>query len=157
MLLKAAANVCRSTKKRQWRKETWGWHVAVNSAVNVKWRCGKTWKKGGSKEEYQMAKRLAKHAVYLEKNPWLTMKSSMTLHPAALTFSASLRQMRRENLDVQGKKPVCNDAGKLGMDDKSAQAAWKEHYERLKSGVRLGPGLPQRSLPRKRPSPQHPT
>jgi hypothetical protein len=40
-------------------------------------------------------------------------------------------QMRRENQDVSGEKPVRNDAGELalGIDDK--KAAWKEHYERL--------------------------
>ena len=31
-------------------------------------RCWKPWKKGGSKEEYQKAKCLAKHAVYLAKS-----------------------------------------------------------------------------------------
>ena len=39
--------------------------------------------------------------------------------------------MRRENLDVQGKKPVCNEVGELCLDDKAKQAAWKEHYECL--------------------------
>ena len=39
--------------------------------------------------------------------------------------------MRRVNLDIQDKKPVCNDAGHLCLDVKAKQAAWKEHYECL--------------------------
>ena len=38
---------------------------------------------------------------------------------------------RLENLDVQGEKPVYNDAGELCLDDRAKQAARKEHYEHL--------------------------
>ena len=37
----------------------------INSAVKDKRRCWKTWKKVGSRDEYQMAKRLVKHTVYM--------------------------------------------------------------------------------------------
>ena len=40
-------------------------------------------------------------------------------------------QMRRENADVMGDKPVKNDAGEMSMSDESKQKAWLEHYERL--------------------------
>ena len=40
-------------------------------------------------------------------------------------------QMRHRNLDVQGKKPVCNDAKEFCLDDRANQVAWKEHHERL--------------------------
>ena len=66
-LLKAAENVCGSTKKHRWQKETWRWNAAVNNAVKEKRRGWKTWKKGGGIEEFQKMKRLAKHAVYLAK------------------------------------------------------------------------------------------
>ena len=39
--------------------------------------------------------------------------------------------MRRENLDVKGEKPVRNDAGESCLDDRTKQAAWKEHHENL--------------------------
>ena len=48
-------------------KETWWWHASVDSAVKEKRRCWKTWKKVGTKEEYQKAMCLAKHADYLAK------------------------------------------------------------------------------------------
>ena len=40
-------------------------------------------------------------------------------------------QMRRENVDVVGDKPVKNDAGEMSMTEEAKQKAWLEHYERL--------------------------
>ena len=45
--------------------------------------------------------------------------------------------MRGEYLDVQGEKPVRLVAVELCLDDRTKQAPWKKHYERLKSRVRL--------------------
>ena len=40
-------------------------------------------------------------------------------------------QMRKENVDVVGDKPVKNDAGEMSMSEEAKQNAWAEHYERL--------------------------
>ena len=40
-------------------------------------------------------------------------------------------QMRKENVDVVGDKPVKNDAGEMSMSQEAKQNAWAEHYERL--------------------------
>ena len=40
-------------------------------------------------------------------------------------------QMRKENVDVLGDKPVMNDAGEMSMSEEAKQNAWAEHYERL--------------------------
>ena len=40
-------------------------------------------------------------------------------------------QLRRENTDVVGDKPVKNDAGEMSMSKDSKQNAWLEHYQRL--------------------------
>ena len=40
-------------------------------------------------------------------------------------------QMRKENVDVVGDKPVKNDAGEMSMSEEAKQNAWVEHYERL--------------------------
>ena len=40
-------------------------------------------------------------------------------------------QMRKENVDVVGDKPVKNDAGEMSMSEKAKQNAWAEHYTRL--------------------------
>ena len=67
-LIHDTEDVCGSTKKHWWRKETWWWNMAVDSAFKEKQRCWKTWKKCISKEEYQKNKCLAKRAVYLAKS-----------------------------------------------------------------------------------------
>lgn len=41
------------------------------------------------------------------------------------------KQMRRENADVVGDKPIRNDAGELSLNDSMKQKAWAEHFERL--------------------------
>ncbi len=129
-LLKVAEGVCGFTKKHRWRKETWWWNSTVDCAVKEKRRCWKAWKKGGSKEDYQKAKRLAKHAVYLAKSQaeQVALKDPS---PSSSDLFRLAKQMRRANRDVQGEKPVRNDAGKLCLDDKAMQDAWREHYERL--------------------------
>ena len=40
-------------------------------------------------------------------------------------------QIRHENVDVVGEKPVRDDAGELSLTDAAKQKAWLQHYERL--------------------------
>ena len=40
-------------------------------------------------------------------------------------------QMRKENVDVVGDKPVKSDTGEMPMSEEAKQNAWAEHYERL--------------------------
>ena len=130
-LLKAAENVCGSTKKHWWQKNTWWWNAAVDSAVKEKWRCWKIWRKVASKRNIRRPS--ASPNMLIWQNPRLN-KFSRTLQPAALTFLP-----RQPN---QARKPGCPrwetclqwcyDTGELCLDDRAKQAAWKEHYyERL--------------------------
>ena len=41
------------------------------------------------------------------------------------------KQMRHDNQDVMGEKPVKNDAGQLSLDEEAKKEAWREHYECL--------------------------
>ena len=111
-LLKAAENVCRFTKRDGCWQETWWWNLAVDSAVEGKWRCWKIWNNGGCNEKYEQAK----HAVYLSKS-WA--KSSRTL-PAALTYVASPTKWDAKTWMLQLV------TGRPGL-----ATAWKEHYECL--------------------------
>ena len=95
-----------------------------------KQRCWKTWKKGDSKQEYQKAKRIDKHAVYLTKSQAKKEKPK-DLSPSNNDLFRLANQMRRKDLYVQGEKSLPNDAGKLCLDDKAKPAAWKEHYGHL--------------------------
>ena len=40
-------------------------------------------------------------------------------------------QMRKENVDVVGNKPVKNEAREMSMSEEKNQNVWAEHYERL--------------------------
>ena len=40
-------------------------------------------------------------------------------------------QMRKENVDVVGDKPVKNDTGEMSMSKEAKQNVWAEHYKRL--------------------------
>ena len=46
-------------------------------------------------------------------------------------FFSLANQMRKENVDVVGDKPVKNDTGEMSMSEEAKQNAWAEHYERL--------------------------
>ena len=48
----------------KWRKQTWWWDIAVNDAVKEKRRLWKIWRNGGSKEDYVLAKKVAKQRVF---------------------------------------------------------------------------------------------
>ena len=142
-LLKAAENVCRSTKKDGCWKETWWWNLAVDSAVVGKWRCWEIWNNGGCNEKYEKVKSLAKHTVYLSKS-WA--KSSRTLHPAALTYAASPTKWDAKTWMLQLV------TGRPGL-----ATAWKEHYECL-SNVEFNwdpDFLTVLSLPHRRPGNPH--
>ena len=39
-------------------------------------------------------------------------------------------QMRKENVDVVGHKPVKNDAGEMSMREEAKQNVWAEHFEK---------------------------
>ena len=124
---KAAENVCGSTKKHWWQKETWWWNAAVNSAVMKKWICWKTWKKGGRKGEYKRPS-ASPNKLSIWQNPKLSKTFSRTLSPNSTDLLSITNQMRCKNLNVQGEKPVCSDVGKLCLDDRAKQDAWKGHY-----------------------------
>ena len=44
---------------------------------------------------------------------------------------ASPKQMRKENVDVVGDKPVKNNAWEMSMTEDAKHNAWAEHYEKL--------------------------
>ena len=53
------------------------------------------------------------------------------MDPKSAVIYRLAKQMRRDNQDVMGEKPVKNDAGQLSLDEEAKRDAWKEHYERL--------------------------
>ena len=129
-ILKATEKVCGKTRKRQWRKESWWWTDHVSQAVEAKRWAYRAWKKGGSREEYNNAKHLAKLAVYQAKQE-ASLADFSDIDPKGDKVFRIAKQMMRENQDVMGKKCVKNDEGELVLTPKAKKAAWKQHYEGL--------------------------
>ena len=129
-ILKAAKKVCGKTRKRQWRKESWWWTDHASQAVEAKRRAYRAWKKGGSREEYNNAKRLAKLAVYQAKQE-ASLADFSDIDPKGDKVFRIAKQMMRENQDVMGEKCVKNDEGELALTPEAKKAAWKQHYKGL--------------------------
>ena len=101
----------------------------MEEAVKEKRRCFKLWKAGGSRAAYNTAKRASNRAVHEAKSEAEKVAlqrvdpKSADIHVYRLA-----KQMRPDNQDVMGEKPVKNDAGLLSLDEEAKRAAWKEHW-----------------------------
>ena len=102
----------------------------MEEAVKEKRRCFKLWKAGGSRAAYNTAKRASNRAVHEAKSE-AEKVALQKIDPKSADIYRLAKQMRRDNQDVMGEKPVKNDAGQLSLDEEAKRAAWKEHYERL--------------------------
>ena len=102
----------------------------MDEAVKEKRRCFKLLKAGGSRAAYNTAKRAPNRAVYETKSE-AEMVALQNIDPKSADIYRLAKQMRRDNQDVMGEKPVKNDARQLWLDEETKTAAWKEHYERL--------------------------
>ena len=76
------------------------------------------------------AKRASNNAVHVAKSE-AEKVALQKIDPKSADIYRLAKQMRRDNQDVMGEKPVKNDAGHLSLDEEAKRAAWKEHYERL--------------------------
>ena len=63
---------------------------------------------------------------------WCTMHNRNQTRPQVVIRLGN--QLRKENVDVRGDKPVKNDAGEMSMSEETKQNARAEHYERLLNG-----------------------
>ena len=131
-LLQATKQVCGVSSNHPWRKQTWRRNSKVEEAVKEKHRCFKLWKSGGSHAAYKIAKRASNRAVYEAKSE-AEKVTLQKIDPKSADIYRLAKQMRCDNQDVMGEKPVKNDAGQLSLDKEAKKAAWKEHYECLLS------------------------
>ena len=125
-LLQATKQVCSVSSNHPWRKQTWWWNNQVEEAVREKRRCFKLWKAGGSRA----AKRTSNRAVHQARSE-AEKVALQKIDPRSGDVYRLAKQMRRDNQDVMGEKPVKNDAGQLSLDEEAKKEAWREHYERF--------------------------
>ena len=98
----------------------------MEEAVREKRRCFKLWKAGGSRAAYNTAKHTSNRAVHQARSE-AEKVALQKIDPRSGDVYRLAKQMRCDNQDVMGEKPVKNDAGQLSLDE----AAWREHYEHL--------------------------
>ena len=102
----------------------------MEEAVREKRRCFKLWKAGGSRAAYNTAKRTSNRAVH-QATSEAEKVAVQKIDPRSGDVYRLAKQMRCDNQDVMGEKPVKNDAGQLSLDEEAKKEAWREHYERL--------------------------
>ena len=102
----------------------------MEEAVKEKCRFFKLWKTGGSHTAYYTAKHASNRAVHEAKNE-AEKVALQKIDPKSADIYRLAKQMRCDNQDVMGEKPVKNNEGQLSLDEEAKKAAWKEHYERL--------------------------
>ena len=130
-LLKTTEEVCGWTRRKNFRKDTWWWDDSISKVVGEKRRVWKVWKKGkASKEEYLVAKRASKHAVYSAKKVAEEKKFDCIKERDSGIFKI-FKQMKRGNQDVVGEKCVLDDNENLCFDTAAKSNALKEHYSCL--------------------------
>ena len=130
-LLKTTEKVCGTTRPQRWRRETWWWNEHVGEVITAKRQAFKAWKTGkGTRASYYAAKRIARRAVHHARQE-ADKEVYKNIDPKSSELYRLANQLRKENADVVGDKPVKNDAGEMSMSDDSKQKAWLEHYQRL--------------------------
>ena len=130
-LLKTTEEVCGKTRPHRWRRETWWWNKDAGDAIKAKRQAYKAWLSGkGTRASYDRAKRISRRVVHHARHEADKVVYQNVDHKSSDVFRLA-NQMRRENADVVGDKPVKNDAGEMSMSDEAKQNAWAEHYERL--------------------------
>ena len=129
-LLSTSKHVCGVSSKVPWKRQTWGRNSEVDAAVTEKRKFFKLWKVGGSRDAYVSAKRASNRIVYHAKNE--ALKCHLQKNKADFTNIFRLaKQIRHNNQDFVGEKPLLNDTGTLSLDDSAKKAAWREYYVRL--------------------------
>ena len=131
-LLKATDLVCGWTKGPPKHRVTWWWNEDVEAAIKEKRRLYKDYRKGGSRVEYEVAKRVAKREVYKAKSEaqriWLDRLNGAEGRKEVFREAA---RVRKENRDIIGEQCVRNDSGRIVVDNEGLKEAWRAHYERL--------------------------
>ena len=103
----------------------------MGEVITAKWQAFNAWKTGkGTRASYHAAKRIARHAVHHARQE-ADKEIYKNIDPKSSEVYRLVNQLRKENADVVGDKPLKNDAGEMSMSDDSKQKAWLEHYQRL--------------------------
>ena len=98
----------------------------MQQVLSHKRKCFKVRKAGGDRDTYQAAKRASNLAVHIAKSDAEKIAFKQ-INPKSVEIYRLAKQMRRENQDVIGDKPVRNNNGQMSLDVDSK----KKHGESI--------------------------
>ena len=118
-LLKTTEEVCGTTKPHRWRHETWWWNKEVVNAITAKPQAFKAWRLANA-YKHHITLPSASPDVWCTRHATKQTRWSMrVLITSRLHIFRLANQMRKENVDVVGDKPVKNDAGEMSMSEEA--------------------------------------
>ena len=123
-MLKATQKSCGLSKNEKWYKQAWWRDISVNDAVKEKRRLWKIWKYGGSKEDYVLAKKVAKQREFAAKKK-AEKEKIKDIETDTHIIHCIAKQMKPENKDIVGEKFIWDDNSVLAFNEKENKKSWK--------------------------------
>ena len=87
-------------------------------------------KKSGSKEDYNLAKKVVKQRVFAAKKKVEKEKMKDIDTDTHIIYHIA-KHIKQKNKDILGEKCIRNDNGVLAFNEEDKKKAWKQHYQRL--------------------------
>ena len=112
-LLKTTQEVCGTTRPHCWGRKTSWWNEHVGEVITAKRQAFKAWKTcKGTRASYHADKSIARCAVHLAHHE-ADKEVYKNIDSKSSEVYCLANQLRRENADIVGDKPVKNDAGEM--------------------------------------------
>ena len=97
--------------------------------MKEKRRLWKIWKNDGSKDDYVLAKKVAKRREFAAKKK--VEKEKIKDIETDTHIYCIAKQMKQENKNIVGEKCIRDDNGVLAFNEEEKKEVWKQHYQRL--------------------------
>ena len=132
-VLKAAEEVCGTSKGRPQHGETWWWNQDVQKAISEKRKSFQRWKQLPSAENkscYLSDKKKAKRAV-AEAMKNEAVKEMEEIRSDRNVVFRRMRMMKKEANDLAGNNCIKDENGNIVFDEDGRKRVWKEHMEAI--------------------------
>ena len=132
-VLKAAEEVCGTSKGRPQHGETWWWNQDVQKAISEKRKSFQRWKQLPSAENkscYLSDKKKAKRAV-AEAMKNEAVKEMVEIRSDRNVVFRRMRMMKKEANNLAGNNCIKDENGNIVFDEDGRKRVWKEHMEAI--------------------------
>ena len=132
-VLKAAEEVCGTSKGRPQHGETWWWNQDVQKAISERRKSFQRWKQLSSTENkscYLSDKKKAKRAVAEARRNEAVKEMEEIRNDRNVVFRR-MRMMKKEANDLAGNNCIKDENGKIVFGEDGRKRVWKEHMEAI--------------------------